>query len=248
MQKKYFIYLTTNLINHKKYIGYHYGYENDDYLGSGVLLQKALKEYGRQNFKRQILEICKTQEEAFEQEKYWIKYYNAVENQDFYNISEGGEFDAGWSQANKWFKNHPEQAQQIYQQNIQNVQSWWKEHPEELEKNNKNLIENAKKWREEYPEKVKEHMKKVNQAKEQWQKEHPLEHQQQIDAWRKAGSDANSQKIQCITTGEIFDSISEAARRYTCYGCSQPNITKVLKGERQSCGKKDGQKLKWKKL
>lgn len=248
MQKKYIIYLTTNLINQKKYIGQHFGYENDDYLGSGVLLQRALKKYGRQNFKRQTLEICESKEQASEQEKYWIKHYDAVDSDEFYNISEGGDLDAGWHQANKWFKSHPEEAQRIYQQSIQKLQAWWKNHPEELKKNNELLIQQAKIWRQENPEKVQENMKKINIAKEQWQKEHPVEHQQQIDAWRKAGSDANSQKVQCTTTGEIFDSICEAARQYACYGCTQPNISKVLKGERKSCGKKDGIKLQWKKV
>ena len=47
---------------------------------------------------------------------------------------------------------------------------------------------------------------KINKAKEKWQQEHPEEHKKQVDAWRKAGSDANSQKVKCLTTGEIFES------------------------------------------
>lgn len=43
MEKQYFIYLTTNLLNGMKYIGYHYGYENDSYLGSGTYILKAIK-------------------------------------------------------------------------------------------------------------------------------------------------------------------------------------------------------------
>lgn len=38
MEKQHFIYITTNLINNKKYIGKHYGFLNDEYLGSGINL------------------------------------------------------------------------------------------------------------------------------------------------------------------------------------------------------------------
>ena len=38
----YYIYITTNLINGKRYIGKHHGELNDDYLGSGTLLKKAI--------------------------------------------------------------------------------------------------------------------------------------------------------------------------------------------------------------
>lgn len=35
---EHYIYLTTNLINGKKYIGKHFGTIGDSYLGSGTLL------------------------------------------------------------------------------------------------------------------------------------------------------------------------------------------------------------------
>ena len=50
--KKHFIYMTTNLITNEKYIGKHYGTEDDSYLGSGKILQKASLKYGKENFKR----------------------------------------------------------------------------------------------------------------------------------------------------------------------------------------------------
>lgn len=90
MKKKKFIYITTNLLDNKKYIGQHTGYEDDDYLGSGTRLINAVKKYGRDNFKRDILCFCDSQEELDEKEIYWIKYFNAVKNDNFYNIAEGG--------------------------------------------------------------------------------------------------------------------------------------------------------------
>jgi len=89
MEDKMFIYLTTNKINNKKYIGY--CTRNDDsYLGSGSLLKEAINKYGKENFERIILENCNSIEELSSAEQKWIKYYNAVESKDFYNLSEGG--------------------------------------------------------------------------------------------------------------------------------------------------------------
>lgn len=86
-----YIYLTTNLINNKKYIGQHRSDEFDSaYSGSGVLFVKALKKYHRSNFKTEILATCETEEELNEQEIAYISKYNAVEDLMFYNISYGG--------------------------------------------------------------------------------------------------------------------------------------------------------------
>lgn len=52
----YFLYKTTNLVNKKYYIGVHAGNVLDEsYLGSGRLIKYAIKKYGRNNFKREIL-------------------------------------------------------------------------------------------------------------------------------------------------------------------------------------------------
>lgn len=95
MRKEYygFIYLTTNKINGKRYIGQRYYDEKEkwkEYLGSGNLLRDAIKKYGRNNFTVEILENCKTKEALNKREKYWIKKYNAIIDRSFYNIATGG--------------------------------------------------------------------------------------------------------------------------------------------------------------
>lgn len=83
------IYITTNLITGHKYIG-KTSRNSDSYLGSGTILKHAIKKYGEENFKKEIIEECDTLEELNEREYYWIKKYNAVESDDFYNLVDGG--------------------------------------------------------------------------------------------------------------------------------------------------------------
>lgn len=90
----HYVYEITNLVNGKKYIGKRSckcAIEEDKYMGSGILISKSIKKYGKENFRKDILEICNSEEMAFEREKYWIKHYNAVESREFYNIKDGGE-------------------------------------------------------------------------------------------------------------------------------------------------------------
>ena len=92
----HYIYLTTNLINNKKYIGQravqNYGIDKDKYLGSGTALINAINKYGRENFKKDILYICNTNKEADLLEILTIEKHNAVESDMFYNILDGGQF------------------------------------------------------------------------------------------------------------------------------------------------------------
>lgn len=86
-----FIYKTTNKVSGKAYVGMCANTSNyRTYLGSGKLLSQAIDKYGKENFEREILEYCDTEEELRVAEMKWIKYYNAVESNTFYNLHEGG--------------------------------------------------------------------------------------------------------------------------------------------------------------
>ena len=91
-----FVYVTTNMVNGKKYIGqkmFRNGWKG--YLGSGVYFKKAVKSYGKDKFLRVIVEIVYSREELDNLEIELIKRYNAVENDGYYNISYGGGTTAG---------------------------------------------------------------------------------------------------------------------------------------------------------
>jgi group I intron endonuclease len=75
-----FVYLTTNLVNGKIYIGQHKFLEdkwfNAKYLGSGTVIEQAIKKYGRKNFKRKILKLCYTVNQLNGWETYYTLKYN----------------------------------------------------------------------------------------------------------------------------------------------------------------------------
>lgn len=84
------IYKTTNLINGKIYIGRDKN-DNDSYLGSGLLLSKAIKKYGKENFKKETIEKCSTIKNLNEREIFWIYKLNSRNKKIGYNIAVGGE-------------------------------------------------------------------------------------------------------------------------------------------------------------
>lgn len=87
--KKLFIYKTTCLKTGKFYIGQHYGYENDSYLGSGLTLQNHIKKYGIENFKRQILEYAEDRVDLDILEAKYISF-KTLKNKKCLNRTIGG--------------------------------------------------------------------------------------------------------------------------------------------------------------
>ena len=94
------IYTITNIINNKKYVGLSFNIEerwqqhikyafkesNDRYHNNRIY--NALRKYGIDNFKFEIIEECK-KEKLKEREIYWIDYYDAYNNG--YNLTIGGD-------------------------------------------------------------------------------------------------------------------------------------------------------------
>jgi len=129
--KKYTIYKTTNKINNKSYIGCHITVNPDDnYLGSGVLIKKAIQKYSKENFNKEVLYVAESIEKMFEKEIELIK-----ELQPEYNLHEGGwggftnynlykkdytissQTEAGKKKRSKYwkqyYKNNPDEAQKM---------------------------------------------------------------------------------------------------------------------------------------
>ncbi len=87
-----YVYKTTNLINGKIYIGQHKkAFLDSNYLGSGFALNKAVKKYGINNFKCEILQLYASKNDLNNGEKEYIKKFNSNDSTIGYNIADGGQ-------------------------------------------------------------------------------------------------------------------------------------------------------------
>ena len=91
----YYIYRITNKINGKTYIGQHkYKKLDDSYMGSGKLIRLAQKNYGIENFTKEILySNIQYKETADDVERFAIAKERAIGKAE-YNIADGGQ--GGW--------------------------------------------------------------------------------------------------------------------------------------------------------
>lgn len=88
----FIIYKTTNLLNNKIYVGMHKTNNlNDGYYGSGKALKRAIKKYGIENFRVDIIEMCSTEQEMIDKEQE-IVTESFCARPDTYNLMPGGSF------------------------------------------------------------------------------------------------------------------------------------------------------------
>ena len=96
----YYIYLITNNINGKTYVGQRKCHRitqtpwDDGYMGSGVYLRNSQKKHGIEHFSKEILAICHTQKIVDILEIHFIKYYRELGKAE-YNIANGGLYNSG---------------------------------------------------------------------------------------------------------------------------------------------------------
>lgn len=90
-----YIYLITNTLNGKIYVGKHSTDNlNDGYMGSGVAINNAYKKYGAEHFSKKILAYADTEEKLNWFERFYIKKYHA--RTKGYNLTDGGDGKLGY--------------------------------------------------------------------------------------------------------------------------------------------------------
>lgn len=216
-QTNYYIYMTTNIVNNRKYIGKrmcHCPIEEDEYLGSGVALKLAIEKYGKENFTKTILETCENNKECNEREKYWIGHFDACNDNAFYNIAAGG--DGG----NTYLGLDDDELNRI--SSIKSTKSSGENNPMY-----------GKHHSDKTKEKIRIGQKLAYERKGKWGKQ-----------GLTGEKNTMSEKIYCIETGEEFIGIREAGRELNI---PSPNIIRSLKSDGYySAGKINGKRRHWK--
>lgn len=230
MKSNYCIYKHTSP-NGKVYIGQTckkpnerwsngYGYKKQQFF------YRAIKKYGWDNFKHEILFEGLSKEEADKKEIELINKYNST-NSDFgYNISLGGGGTLG-------VKHSDETKQKISNAKIGQKRSeeskikqsqTMKGHIHSDETRIKIGNANSKRiWTDESRQKLSKHFKGKHITEE---------HKKKISNFQKLHS-PNKKQIICIETNIIYDSASEAERKT---GINRRNISFVCSGKRQTAG------------
>jgi len=99
-----YVYLTTNLVNGRVYVGQRIGNFNFEYLGSGVCLQRAIRKYGKNKFVVKFVKCAGDKAGLdFLEIKYIAQYRKRLGKENVYNVLNGGD---GGGEGGPFFKGH----------------------------------------------------------------------------------------------------------------------------------------------
>lgn len=250
----HYVYEITNLINGKKYIGKrscNCPIEEDKYMGSGIALKNAISKYGIKNFKKDILRICSTEDEAYAYEDMYTLQVNAWSNENYYNLKQGGKGGRTLISESTRIKLKKPKTEE-HRRKIGNAHKGKLVSEATREKFRVLFREKYKGdgnpfYRKTHSLETIEKIKKANigrvQSEEERMKKRIASTGKNNPMYGKKGKDAPSSiPIYCITTNEVFDCIKDGADKYNL---DRSSLAKCCKGKLKSCGKLNGNPMLW---
>ena len=230
-----FIYITEHISKSKYYIGkknFNRNWKN--YLGSGKYLKRAIVKYGTQDFKRHIVALTKSEEDACNIEKQLINKYNATDNDLFYNIHEGGEGGytlKGYSELQK--EKYKQKMRLVIKNKIDNDEDFRKKISEGIRRvhSTREYKENASKAQKKRYEREEEKIKTSIASKKVWDS---LTEEQKLQRINKM--------IERNKSQEVREMLSEkwSGANNPKYGTIMSEETKKMLADarKESCSKK----------
>lgn len=212
------------------------GYTQNKHFASAINL------YGWDSFKHEVIYDGLTKEEACKAEIRLIEKFNTTNSKYGYNRSFGGEHSTPTEETKKLISESkkgmspPNKSKPMSEEQKQKMKEIWKNKTEEerlIASKNMSDAHIGKKLTKEH----KENIGKANVGDKNYF----------YDKHFTGSSHPKSKKVICLTTGEIFDCIREAERKY---GIANISITNCCKGYKhhKSAGKhpNTGEKMVWK--
>lgn len=259
------IYCIENSVNRKKYVGQAKDIEKRWETHKAELrrgahynthLQAAWDKYGEQSFAFYILELCDV-ESLSERETFYINSLSSFENG--YNMTQGGEGTRGHHHTEE----HKNKMRELFKGRVFSDETL-KRMSEAGKGREQKQTESRIAGYKVVAEKLKgrpfseEHRKRLSEAhkgKPTWNKgmkfspeEHAMYGKHHSDSTKEKIGNANrgrkrteeqrlkcARPVSCVETGEIFPSITDAAK---AYGVSIYAISNVLRGKAKTCQKR----------
>ena len=230
--KKYIIYIHKNMINNKVYIGQTsetlerrarggHGYKGCPYF------YRAIEQYGWNNFEHFILESDLSSDEADIREAFWIQAFDSMNPLKGYNLSSGGKKAQTTGKALNRKKVVCKETGEVFD-SLRQAAEW-----AGMNKNSTSNISAQIRG-----EKASAGKHPVTGEPLHWYFEG-----KELEAKSKKSKKGGAKPVKNLDTGEVFDSINDAAR---AYNISNVTISKSCKENGAiATGQNNGKKWHW---
>ncbi len=233
----YTVYIHTNKENGKRYVGITRQSVQDRWRdGKGyrkcIYFYRAIEKYGWDGFDHEIFASNLTEEEAQHMEKFLIKELQTQDPEFGYNISDGGSTTRISEEGRKRLSEQKKGALNPNYGKIYTEEERTRISEQTRGERNPNY---GRKHTEEERRKISEAITGRHLSEEHKQKLAIITSKRFKGRPRPEGGGRPPRKVLCVETGEVFDSIADAARAKDIYG-RKGNISAVCKGKLNQCG------------